>query len=117
VGLSELVNDERFDSVRKRKVLEGVIVPMLREALGKKTALEWESIFGEEVPCSAVRQVEDMFDNPQVQAEEMITSFHHPVVGEYRGFKHPIQFGRTPAPEPFAAPTLGQHNVDIFKGK
>ena len=116
VGLSDLVDDERFNSVRKRSAMEPVIVPILREALSKKSALEWEQIFGEEVPCSAIRQVEDMFDYPQVLAEEMITSFHHPVVGEYRGFQHPLKFSRTPAPDPFTAPTLGQHNKDIIRG-
>ena len=116
VGLSDLVDDERFNSVRKRSAMEAVIVPILREALSKKSALEWEQIFGEEVPCSAIRQVEDMFDYPQVLAEEMITSFQHPVVGEYRGFQHPLKFSRTPAPDPFTAPTLGQHNKDIIQG-
>ena len=116
VGLSDLVDDERFNSVRKRSTMEAVIVPILREALSKKSALEWEQIFGEEVPCSAIRQVEDMFDYPQVLAEEMITSFQHPVVGEYRGFQHPLKFSRTPAPDPFTAPTLGQHNKDIIQG-
>ena len=116
VGLSDLVDDERFNSVRKRSTMEAVIVPILREALSKKSALEWEQIFGEEVPCSAIRQVEDMFDYPQVLAEEMITSFQHPVVGEYRGFQHPLKFSRTPAPDPFTAPTLGQHNKDIIRG-
>lgn len=116
VGLSDLVDDERFNSVRKRSAMEPVIVPILREALSKKSALEWEQIFGEEVPCSAIRQVEDMFDYPQVLAEEMITSFQHPVVGEYRGFQHPLKFSRTPAPDPFTAPTLGQHNKDIIQG-
>jgi formyl-CoA transferase len=115
VGLSHLVGDERFDSVKKRAAEVLIIVPLLREALSKKTALQWESIFGEEVPCSAVRQVEDMFNFPQVQAEDMLASFEHPVVGEYQGFKHPIKFGRTPAPEPFTAPTLGQHNGRVFK--
>jgi formyl-CoA transferase len=115
VGLSDLVDDERFNSVRKRSAMEAVIVPILREALSKKSALEWEQIFGEEVPCSVIRQVEDMFDYPQVLAEEMITSFHHPVVGEYRGFQHPLKFSRTPAPTPFTAPTLGQHNKDIIR--
>lgn len=77
--------------------------------------MEWEEIFGEEVPCSAIRQIEDMFDFPQVLAEDMIATYEHPVVGQYRGFKHPIKFSRTPSSEPFAAPTLGQHNALLIK--
>lgn len=115
VGLAGLCRDERFDSVRKRSIAQAEIVPMLRNALSQKSAMEWEEIFGEEVPCSAIRQIEDMFDFPQVLAEDMIATYEHPVVGQYRGFKHPIKFGRTPSSEPFAAPTLGQHNSLLIK--
>lgn len=115
VGLSDLCQDERFDSVRKRSIAQAEIVPILRNALSQKSAMEWEEIFGEEVPCSAIRQIEDMFDFPQVLAEDMIATYEHPVVGQYRGFKHPIKFSRTPSSEPFAAPTLGQHNALLIK--
>ncbi len=109
LGLSELSADERYDTVRKRAMHQAEIVPIIHRALSHKTALEWESIFGEEVPCSAARSVEDMFDHPQVQSQDMITTFEHPVVGRYRGLKRSLHFSRTPGPDPFAAPTLGQH--------
>jgi formyl-CoA transferase len=43
-----------------------------------------------------------------VIAESMVTSIEHPTLGSYRGVSRPINFGRTPGPEPFAAPILGQ---------
>lgn len=107
-GLDELAADERFDSVRKRAQHVDEIVPKLHAALAAKSALEWEALFGDEVPCSAARTVEDMFDHPQVAAEDMIAHFEHPVVGGYRGLKRSIHFERTPGPEPFAAPAFGQ---------
>jgi formyl-CoA transferase len=115
IGLPELASNERYDSVRKRALHQLELVPMLRQALSTKSAREWEAIFGEEVPCSAALEVEDMFEHPQVMAEELIATYEHPVVGSYRGFKNPIRFGRTPCPEPFAAPTLGQHNAMLSK--
>ena len=87
-----------------------IVLPLLHQALQRHTALEWESVFGDEVPCAAVRTVEDMFDHPQVQAQGLVTEFEHPQVGRYRGFCRPIEFSRTPGPDPFAAPTLGQHS-------
>jgi crotonobetainyl-CoA:carnitine CoA-transferase CaiB-like acyl-CoA transferase len=109
LGLSELCADERYDTVRKRAAHQAEIVPIIHHALSDKTAIEWETIFGEEVPCSAARSVEDMFDHPQVQSQDMITTYEHPVVGQYRGLKRSLRFSRTPGPDPFAAPTLGQH--------
>lgn len=114
VGLPELAADERYDSVRKRAQHFAEIVPRLRAALATRTALEWEALFGEDVPCSAARTVEDMFDNEQVLAEDMVATFAHPTLGTYRGFTRPVQFGRTPGPEPFAAPTLGQHTDAVL---
>lgn len=108
-GLQALFQDPRYDTVRKRAQHADEIIPRLRQALAQRSALEWESHFGEEVPCSAARTIEDMFDHPQVKAQGLITQYAHPVVGAYRGFHGPIEFSRTPGPQPFAAPTLGQH--------
>ena len=54
-----------------------------------------------------------MFDFPQVTAEAMVATFEHPVVGRYRGFTRAVKFGRTPGPEPFAAPALDQHGDQV----
>ncbi|WP_126243051.1 CaiB/BaiF CoA transferase family protein [Burkholderia gladioli] len=114
-GLPGLAADERYDTVRKRAIHRDEIVPQLRAALAQRSALEWESMFGDAVPCAAARSVEDMFDDPQVLAEDMVARFDYPGVGAYRGFKHPIRFGGTPLPEPFAAPAFGEHSEALLR--
>lgn len=106
--LEELAADVRYDTVRKRARAAGEIVPRLRERLATRTAAEWERIFGDLVPCSIVRPVEDMFDHPQVLAEGIMTSIDHDVLGTYQGLAVPIKYGRTPSPAPFCAPAQGQ---------
>ncbi|BFO55819.1 CaiB/BaiF CoA transferase family protein [Acidovorax sacchari] len=115
-GLDALAADTRYDTVRKRAQHKDELVPVLRQALARRSALEWEELFGEEVPCAAARAVEDMFAHPQVEAEGMITRFDHPVLGGYRGFAGAVEFGRTTGPQAFAAPTLGQHTDAIRQG-
>ena len=105
-GLHMLEENPRYDSVRKRADHANEIVPHLHAALMRHTALEWEAIFGDEVPCAAALRVEDMFDHPQVLAEDMVGDIDHPVIGRYRGITRPIKFGRTPGPDPFAAPVF-----------
>lgn len=114
-GLPELAADPRYDTVRKRAKSASEIVPRLRQALAKRSALEWETVFGERVPCAAVRSIEDMFDHPQVLAEDMVATLTHPQVGRYRGLNKPITFSETPGPAPFAAPIAGQHSVAILQ--
>jgi crotonobetainyl-CoA:carnitine CoA-transferase CaiB-like acyl-CoA transferase len=115
-GLPELASDPRFDTVRKRAEHTDLLIPRLRAALQARTAVEWETHFGERVPCAAVRPVEDMFDHPQVAAEGILADFEHPGVGHYRGMAHPVRFGDGPPPAPFAAPQLGQHSREILAG-
>ena len=112
-GLMALSVDPRYDSVKKRALHRDEIVPRLREALAARTALEWEVVLRESVPCAASRTVADMFDDPQVQAEAMVTTLTHPTLGSYRSFTQPWVYSRTPGPEPFAAPTLGQHDEAV----
>jgi crotonobetainyl-CoA:carnitine CoA-transferase CaiB-like acyl-CoA transferase len=112
-GLACLLEGDLYDSVRKRALRRDEIVPQLHAALATRSALEWEALFGEEVPCAAARTVEDMFEFPQVVAENMICVYDHPVLGTYRGFTRAMTFGRTPGPPPFASPTLGQHSEAV----
>jgi crotonobetainyl-CoA:carnitine CoA-transferase CaiB-like acyl-CoA transferase len=114
VGLGELARDPRYDSMRKRAAETAVLVPQVRAALAAKTALEWEALFGERVPCAAVRPIEDMFDHPQVLAQDLVTSVDHPVVGRYRTMTKPIAFADTPGPAPTAAPLQGQHSDEVL---
>ncbi len=114
-GLSLLADDPRYDTVRKRAQHADEIVPQVKQALSKKTAKEWEIVFGERVPCAAALQVEDMFDHPQVEAENLLTTYSHPLVGTYRGLTRAIKFGeRDTAQAPRAAPTFGQHTDAVL---
>jgi formyl-CoA transferase len=114
VGLPQLAADPNYDSVRKRSQRAGEIVPKIREALLGRTALEWEGIFGEQVPCCAVRAIEDMFDHPQVMAEGLVATFEHHAAGRYRGLANPIKLSECEPNEPFAASNLEQHGEEIL---
>ena len=115
-SVAHLADNPKYDTVRKRAECAAEIVPAIRESLKAHTALEWEEIFGEHVPCCAVRSIEEMFDHPQVLNQHLVTTVEHPRLGSYRGLRQPLKFSETPCPEPFAAPDLGQHNDEILGG-
>ncbi len=114
ISRPELISDPRCATMRSRAVHAAELLPELRAALATRTALEWEEIFGERVPCAAVRAIEDMFDHPQTLAEELVTTLNHPVVGNYRTMTKPIKFSDTPGSAPTASPTYGQHSDEIL---
>ena len=116
IGRPELASDLRCATMRSRAAHAAELVPELRTALAARTAREWEEVFGERVPCAAVRPIEDMFDHSQVVAEDLVTTLDHPVVGRYRTMTKPINFSDTPGPAPVASPTFGQHSDEVLAG-
>ena len=114
IDLKELGEDPRYDTIRKRAAAAGELVPQVRAALMARTALEWEARFGERVPGVAARNLLDMFEHPQVLAQDMIGRFEYPGAGSYRAFQNPIGFSASPCPQAFGAPALGQHSQEIL---
>ncbi|WP_439897999.1 CaiB/BaiF CoA transferase family protein [Aquabacterium humicola] len=116
-GLDALAADPRYATVRQRAEHAGEIVPRLHAALATRSAVEWETVFGDEVPCAAARRIEDMFDHPQVQAEGLVGEMAHATLGRYRGVTQTIKFGRTPGPDAFAAPGWGEHSDTVLRAQ
>ena len=114
IGLPQLAQDPRYATVKLRAQHADELVPQLRAALAQRSALEWEAVFGASVPSAAARSIEAMFSHPQVLAENMIATMHHPVVGDYQGFSEAVRFGDAPPPFPFAAPAFGQHSAELL---
>ncbi|MBN3802863.1 CoA transferase [Paraburkholderia sp. Ac-20336] len=114
IGRPQLAADPRFDTVRKRAEHADEIVPVVRDALRAHSAQEWELIFGERVPCSAARDIEDMFDHPQVLAQGLVETYQHDNAGPYRGLARPFRFGTVPLAAQRAAPRLGEHTEEVL---
>jgi crotonobetainyl-CoA:carnitine CoA-transferase CaiB-like acyl-CoA transferase len=112
--LPDLASDPRYDNIRKRAELADELLPRIRTALKRRNTSEWVAIMQDRVPAAAVRPLEDLFDDPQAIAEEMIAVVPHPSLGEYRTVAKPATFSRTPGPPPRHAPSLGEHTDEIL---
>ena len=108
-------DDERFVSNKGRvqnwEDLKGVIAP----AMLAKTTSEWMDILGKaQIPAGPIYNIEQVLNDPQVLAREMIVEMDHPVAGKVRVPGVPIKFSDTPASVDTPAPALGEHTAEIY---
>lgn len=66
------------------------------------------------VPVSSVNSLEDVINDPNIRAREMIVEVSHPVIGKVKMPGFPIKFSETPVKIKDPAPMLGQHNDEIL---
>ena len=68
-----------------------------------------------QVPCSDVNFPEQLYEDPHVQANNLMPSIEHPVLGELRMPACPITMSDTPAGTRTPPPPLGAHGPDILR--
>ena len=117
MDLKEFIEDERFTDMSLRAENSAALVEILDERFGTKTADEWDVVFRAsktDFIYSLVQSIEDLPNDPQVQANNYITNFEHPVLGDVQMCNHPNIYSHTPAGVWKEAPEIGQDTEDIL---
>ena len=68
------------------------------------------------VPCGPFRFVEELWEDPQVKANEYITEYDHTLLGPLRGPIPIVQMSATPTAVQRASPALGEHTDQVLAG-
>ncbi len=117
VGMNDYVDDERFADNKKRVANFKDLFKIIVEYMEKRTTAEWTEAFeAVKVPSGPILNVEQVVNDPQVKAREMIVELEHPDVGKLRVPGVPIKFSKTPAGICCSAPALGEHNTEVYGG-
>ena len=81
-----------------------------------KSSSEWLRILEERnIPAGPVRFIEEMFDDPQVVANELVDEFTHAQEGKVRMVGPYARFSGTPLSRAPSSPALGQHTAEILE--
>ena len=115
IGLADLPNDPRFrrnaDRIRYREEIIGI----LSKHFLSKSADDWvAAIHAAKVPVGVINNLEQAFQEPQVQAREMLVEMQHPQREKLTVIGSPIKLSRTPVEYKTAPPLLGQHTDTIL---
>jgi len=116
LGCSELVTDERFKTNGNRTINVKELTVLLDGIFIKKTVNEWLELLEKAgLPCAPINNIEQIVNDPQIKARNMIIEIEHPVAGHLKMAGVPIKMSSTPGQVEFPAPMLGQHTAVILQ--
>jgi len=108
--------DERFATNRDRVTRYGELKPLLDACLAAHPRSYWiDTLSAAGVPCGSVRDLHEVFTDPQLSAREMIAGVEHPAIGSLRLLGVPVKLSETPGSVRTAPPTLGQHTDAVLR--
>ena len=116
LGLEELIDDPIISSVQGMTGGSPELTAIIAERFKTKSVDEWISIFNEyeDLIFAKVQKIEELEHDPQVIANDYITDFAHPVIGDVKMCNFPVTFSETPAGVWKEAPELGQDTETIL---
>ncbi len=117
LDMPELAEDKRFitNPLRAKNYTE--LRPLLAKELKKKSTDEWHQVlldYG--VPNGPINNIEDVVNDPQVKAREMIVEVDHPKAGKVKMAGIPIKMSESQGQIKTPSPSLGEHTEEILKG-
>ncbi len=118
IGLSALAEDHNFDSQAKRQQNEVALHDILARHFVTRPAAEWEAMLkAEQQNVAVLSEIADLYDDPQVIANDMIIQFDQPGMGWVKAVNAPFNLSehlydqRVRRP----VPTLGQHTQEVLQ--
>ncbi len=114
--LETLADDDRFKTNKDRVSAHDELRPLLVERLKTRPAEEWLSKLKEAgVPCGGVRDLDELFSDPQIIERAMVVALDHPAAGLIRQLGVPIKLGDTPGAVRTPPPLLGEHTETVLR--
>lgn len=115
-GCASLAQNNDYSSnparVANRETLVGILTPILQA----RSSDDWiDTLEQVQVPAGPINNIDQVFNNPQVQSRNMQIELDHNVAGSVRLVASPIKLSRTPVRYTRAAPTLNQDENYVLK--
>ena len=108
--------DQRFSTNRSRVTGYADLKPILDDRLRTRTRQTWiEQLTAAGVPCGSVRDLQEVFADPQLPARAMIATVDHATLGPIQVLGVPVKLSETPGSVRTAPPTLGQHTETVLR--
>ncbi|MDE2779176.1 MAG: CoA transferase [Chloroflexota bacterium] len=116
LGLTDIRFDPDYDPRSAEAAAYGEkLMRQAEEVFLTRTAAEWLALLDERgIPAGPVRFIEEVFDDPQVQANGLVSELEHRDAGRLRMVGPLAKFSETPL-EASPPPALGQHTDEVLR--
>ena len=114
-GQPALALDPRFARNADRVRHRGTLVPLLARLMKTRPKSDWlAALEAAQVPCGAINDLGEVFDDPQVAAREMVIGMSHPLTDALRLVASPLKLSATPVQYRRPPPLLGEHTEEVL---
>jgi crotonobetainyl-CoA:carnitine CoA-transferase CaiB-like acyl-CoA transferase len=116
MGVPELINDPRFNSVPARSKNIDAVYATLTEGMTRRTTAEWlAELRPADIPCGKANSLDDLFTDPYLTETGYFEPYDHPVEGNTVIPAIPARFSKSPPNVHRPWPALGEHTGEILK--
>ena len=113
---AELIDDERYTTGWGRTQHYDELVPIIEEAMLRKSTAEWVELLAEMgIPVGPVQDIGEVARDPQVNQRNMFVELDHPALGHVRFTGNPMKLSRTPSGPARVPPELGEHSTELLR--
>jgi crotonobetainyl-CoA:carnitine CoA-transferase CaiB-like acyl-CoA transferase len=110
-------SDERFATNRQRVTGYDELKPALEACLRTGSRAHWiAQLKAAGVPCGSVRDLHEVFTDPQTGARDMLVELEHAAAGLLKVTGTPMKFTGTPGSIRTPPPLLGEHTDAVLAG-
>jgi CoA:oxalate CoA-transferase len=115
LGLEHLIKDPKFCTNDLRRKNKDELLPILEQMFLERTASDWLKLLADEgIPSAPVNAVDKVLTDPQLLARNMLVEISHPDYGKVKILGNPVKMSGMEEDSFTAAPTLGEHTVEIL---
>lgn len=116
LGLAQMLDRPDYKSAEGRRAGRPDLNRAVNERLGTESQDHWIARLNKAgIPCGKVLTVPEVFDDPQIKAQEMVLDVEHPGRGPIRMVGFPVKLSDTPCRVRYPAPELGGHTSEVLK--
>lgn len=115
VGLDDLIEDERFRLPGDRKAREKELAELLESTLSQRPTDYWLELLEQAgVVAGPIYNMEQVYQDPQVLARNMVIDLEDNDLGKLRHIGIPVKLSETPGRIRNRAPGLGEHSREVL---